>query len=77
MVIDLNDLRKKVRRDVLYTITETANLLGVSRSTVKYWVYVKKMPTVKVGSRVYIEGQEILKRYGIVKTDEKKEKERG
>ncbi len=65
MAVDLNALEEKIKGNVLYSITETAGLLSVSRSTVKYWVYKRKMPIVKIGNRVYIKGQEILKRYGI------------
>ena len=65
MAVDLDVLERKIKGNMLYSITEIANLLGISRSTVKYWVYKKKIPTVKVGNRVHIKGQEILKRYGI------------
>ena len=65
MAIDLNELKGNIKGDVLYTLSETSNLLNISRATVKYWVYRKNMPTVKVGRHVYIKGQVLLDMYGI------------
>ena len=38
----------------LYSITEFATALGVSRSTISKWAYRGQIPTVRVGNKRYI-----------------------
>lgn len=69
MAIDLEEIKERVDKNVLYSIKETSDVLNVPVGTVKWWLYTKKMPKKKIGKRVYISGLDILKFYGVLEED--------
>ena len=40
------------RDKLLFTAKEVAHLLGVSLSTIRYWICVGKLPIVRLGERM-------------------------
>ena len=43
----------------LMTIDQTAEYMGLSAWTVRYWIRTGKLPSVKLGRRILIEREEL------------------
>jgi excisionase family DNA binding protein len=43
----------------LMTIDQTAEFMGLSAWTVRYWIRMGKLPSVKFGRRILIEREEL------------------
>jgi len=51
---------KKVETLSFMTVEEIAQMLRVPKSTVYKWVYMKKVPYLKVGKRLLFERHKVL-----------------
>lgn len=45
--------------ETLYTVVEVANILKISTSTVRSWIFRKKIKVIKVGNSVRVQQSEL------------------
>jgi len=57
----VKEIVEKVDKKRLYTTGEIAEMLGVTTSTVRYWIGKGWLEGIRVGGRFKVEGESLLK----------------
>ena len=48
--------KKMNRSRIGYTVKEFAEMMGVGESVVRFWIWSKRIPVIKISRRVFIPG---------------------